>query len=151
MNSVEQIEVPADARSISTLARVDYDDAFRLATERAQERTGEEWARAVLEGAPAATRDALTAGWSALGMERGSARDEELVLGWDIRRTTPEFALLGARSALGFEGEVLFKRERRALVFATFIELRTADARTVWAGVAPRHRAVVRQLLERVS
>jgi hypothetical protein len=39
-------------------------------------------------------------------------------------------------------------REDDALVIATFIQMKNPAARTVWAGIAPRHRQVVRRVLE---
>jgi hypothetical protein len=146
---MRQIAAPTDVRALSTLPSVDYEDAFLVETR--VERSGEEWARATLEGAPRDTRRALRCGWSALGLRLGSTRDERLVLGWQVRRSTPDVALLGADSPLGLRGEVLFRSEPHALLFATFVQLRNPIARTIWAPVAPRHRHVVRSLLQRVT
>jgi hypothetical protein len=73
------------------------------------------------------------------------------VLGWEIRRSSPDFVLLGARSPLGLEGEVLCKRRQRTLLVATFVQLKNPVARAVWAGTAPGHRRVVRHLLEQLN
>jgi hypothetical protein len=40
---------PLAARALSTLCHVDYEDAFLVETGPAQDRTGEQWARAILE------------------------------------------------------------------------------------------------------
>ncbi|MDT5233193.1 MAG: hypothetical protein QOI39_3693, partial [Mycobacterium sp.] len=48
---VRQVAVPPAARALSTLARIDYADTFVLDT-GPDDRTPEEWARAILEGAP---------------------------------------------------------------------------------------------------
>ena len=143
--------MPHETRALSTLSRLDYTDTFIAEVEPAQDWTGEQWARAMLEGAPATTRSALRRAWFALGVRLGSTRDERLVLGWEVRRSTPEVALLGARSLLGLEGEVLFKLHQDTLLFGTFLQLKNPIARAVWARVAPGHRRVVRHLLERVS
>jgi hypothetical protein len=148
---VRQVALPPAARRLSTLSHVDYEDAFLLETGPAHDRTGEQWARAVLEDAPAITRSALSWGWSALGLQLGSTRSDRLVLGWKVRRSTPDFALLGAGSRLGLLGEVLFKRQRQTLLFATFVQQENPIARAVWSGVAPGHRQVVRYLLEQAS
>ena len=147
---VRQVAVPPAARARSTL-RPDYEDAFVLETGAAQERTGEEWARALLEDAPAGMQRSLRRGWCALGLLLGSTRDERRVLGWEVRRRAPEFALLGADSRLGMVGEVLVERRPRALIVATFIQMRNPLARVVWAGVSPGHRQAVRALLEGVA
>jgi hypothetical protein len=146
---VRQIAVPPAARTISTLSRVDYEDAFLVETGPAKGRTGEQWARAMLEGAPLKTRRALRRGWFGLGVKLGSTRDERLVLGWEVRRSSPDFALLGARSRLGFQGELLFLRRERELLFATFIHLDNLVGRAVWAGIERRHRTIVPRLLAR--
>ena len=46
---VRQVSLPAGSRALSTLARIDYADAFttRPGAGRARDRTGEQWARAV--------------------------------------------------------------------------------------------------------
>lgn len=142
------VEVPSDARARSKLARIDYQDAFVVETSFAQLLNGERWARAMLEDAPTMTRSALTSGWSALGLRLGSIRSERLVLGWEIASQGPEFALLAARSHLGFSAELLFERRPRALLFATFIEAASPVARAIWVPLGPWHRQVVRYLLE---
>jgi Protein of unknown function (DUF2867) len=148
---VRQIAIPPAARIRSTLHRFDYEDAFLLDTGAAQDRTGEEWARAMLEDAPAGMQRSLRRAWCALGLRLGSTRDERRVLGWEVRRRAPEFALLAANSWLGMLGEVLVERRQRAVLVATFMQLRNPLARLVWAGVSPGHRQAVRDLLEGVA
>jgi hypothetical protein len=146
-----QIAVPPSARALHTLSRVDYEDAFVVETDRAQDRTGEQWARAILEDAPPKMRRALRWGWFALGLRLGSARSARLVLGWEVRHSSPDFALLGTSSRLGMEGEVLVERRQQMLLVTTFVQLKNPIARAVWAQVAPRHRRVVRHLLQQAS
>jgi hypothetical protein len=134
-----QVELPASARARTTLGRLDYTDAFVLAGGAARERTGEDWARAVLEDAPPALRQSLRRGWCALGLRLGSTRDERRVLGWAVRRRTPEHVLLGADSPLGLRGDVLF---------ATLVQLGNPLARQVWARVIPTHQRVVATLID---
>jgi len=61
---VRHVAMPPAARRLSTLSQVDYEDAFLVETGPAQDRTGEQWARAILEDAPIITRSALLLGWS---------------------------------------------------------------------------------------
>jgi hypothetical protein len=149
--AVREVALPATARVLTTLARVDYTDAFLLETPQAQDRTGEEWARAILEDAPAATRRRLRRGWFVLGVRLGSTQDDRLVLGWEVRRSTQDFAVLAARSLIGMEAEVLCKREQEALVVATFMHLKNPAARAVWAAISPHHRKVLRHLIRQAS
>ena len=148
---VREVAVPPAALALTTLSRVDYADAFRLESGRALDWTGEEWARAMLEGAPAATRTRLRRGWFALGVRLGSADDDRRILGWAVRRSSAEFAVLAASSLIGMEAEVVCRRERRGLLVATFMQLNNPVARTVWAAVSPRHREGLRGLIEGIS
>src|ERR1700694_774150 len=93
---VRQIALPPAARALSTLSHVDYEDAFLVETAPAQSRTAEQWARATIEEAPTIVRRKLRWGWFALGLKLGGAESDRFVLGWEIRRNTPDVALLGA-------------------------------------------------------
>jgi hypothetical protein len=145
---VREVAVPAAARRLSTLPRIDYADAFLVEGGPAEIRTGEQWARAILEDAPIIVRSALRWGWLGLGVELGSTRSNRFVLGWEVRRSTPEFALLGATSRVGLSAELLFERRRQSLLFATFVQQENPIARAVWTGIGPGHRQVVRYVLE---
>ncbi|MEP7024370.1 MAG: hypothetical protein ABJB47_11330 [Actinomycetota bacterium] len=149
--TVRQIALPPGARALSTLPRIGYTDAFLAETGPVPGRTGEQWARAVLEDAPPRTRTALTRGWFALGLRLGSPRSGQLVLGWQIRHATPDAVLLGATGRFGLSGELLFERQQDALLFATFVQLEHRVARIVWARTEARHRQVVQSLLEHAS
>jgi hypothetical protein len=147
-NPVRQVEVPPEARALSTLAHIDYADTFLVDVGATEERSGEQWARAVLEDASVTTRGQLLSGWSAIGLKLSPGRSDDFVLGWELRRSTPEFALLGADSRIGMRGELLFQRRQEALLFATFVQQDNPVARMVWAGVEPVHVPVVRRVLE---
>jgi hypothetical protein len=146
-----QVAVPAGVRALSTLLHIDYEDAFLVDVATAQERTPEQWAREVLENAPTSVRRTLQSGWTAIGLKLGGAAADRSVLGWGIRRSTPEYVLLGAESRIGMAGELLFKRQRRTLLIATFVQQDNDVARAVWAGVEPVHVPFVRNLLEQTS
>jgi hypothetical protein len=149
--SVRQIALPPAARALSTFSRIDYDDAFLVEIGQAQDLTSEQWARAILEGAPVSTRNKLSRGWAALGLRLGSTRSDRFVLGWEIRRRTPDVTLLGARGRLGISGELLFERQPHTLLFATFVRQENRIARGLWDRIAPTHRKVVQDLLEQAS
>ncbi len=148
---VREVALPPAARALSTFGRIDYHDAFLVQAGRAYDRTAGQWARVMLEEAPQTTQQALRRGWSTLGLQLGPARSDDCVLGWEIRHTTPDVALLGLGGRRGLSGELLFERQPGALLFATFVHLDNRVARTLWAGIAPRHRRVVRNLLEQAS
>ena len=148
---VRQVAVPEGARALSTLTRIDYEDTFLLETRSAPDRTGEQWARVMLEDAPAVVRSALLSGWSALGLRLGWPRSDRYVLGWEVRRSAPDFALLGAGGRLGLQAELLFKPRERTLLFATFVQQKSRLARAIWAGIEPVHGPIVRYMLEQAG
>jgi hypothetical protein len=150
-HGVHQIEVPIAARALCTLARIDYADAFVLETRHGDDRTPEEWARAILEGAPTALRTKLLLGWSAIGLKVAHGGSARSVLGWLVRASGPEFVLLGADSRIGMPGELLFLPGRDKLVFATFVQQDNFIARVVWAATEPTHVPVVRDVLEQAG
>jgi hypothetical protein len=146
-----QIDLPPGARALSTLSRIDYGDAFFVSTGPGRDRTGEEWARAVLEGTPQKVRVRLLRGWCLLGLRLGSPRSRRRILGWQVRRCSPDFVLLAAGSRIGMPAELLFKREGHGLLFATFVQQRNSLARIVWARVVPAHQRTVSYLLEQAA
>jgi hypothetical protein len=145
--SVRQVPVPSEARARSTLSHIDYADAFVVDNEEGGERTAEEWLRAILEQAPLAVRGQLLSGWASLGLKLGRGG----VLGWPVRRSTPDVVLLGAGSRIGMPAELLLERRRGALLFCTFVQHDNAVARAAWAGVEPVHVPIVRRLLGQVA
>jgi hypothetical protein len=148
---VRQVDVPPAVHSLATLPSIGYEDAFLADVGPVCDRTAEEWARAILEGSPKSLRANLLAGWSMIGLKVGGGRSRDSILGWRVRRCEPDYVLLGADSRIGMPGELLFKREREVLLFATFVAHHTLLARTTWIGVEPTHVRVVRRLLEQAS
>jgi hypothetical protein len=152
MSRVRQIATSPDVRAHSTLARIDYEDTFLVSVRRAQDRTAEEWARAILGDAPIGVRGALVTGWLSLGLRLGPVRSDRFVVGWAVRQSTPDRVLLGAGSRIGMPAELLLeRRDPGTLLFATFIAHENAGARALWAPVAAGHQVVVRQILERYT
>jgi hypothetical protein len=148
---VRQVAVPSAARALCTLTHIGYEDAFLVEIAPVEDRTAEQWAEAILEDAPGITRSALRLGWSALGLRLGPTRSDGFVLGWEVRRSSPDYALLRAGARLGLAAELLFKRQQQLLLFATFVQQENRIARAMWAGVEPAHRPIVRYLLEQAS
>jgi hypothetical protein len=110
---VTQLPVPVEARAYSTLGRIDYEDAFRIDVGAGLNRTGEEWARAMVMDAPLLVRVKLVCGWAGLGLRLGPPWSRRRVLGWEIRRSSPESVLLGAGSWAGLPSGPEVTRERR--------------------------------------
>lgn len=142
--NVQQIALPADARALSTLPRIDYEDAFDVTADVV--RTPRGWVGAVLQDAPARVRRRLLLGWTALGL-RLEPWSSDRVLGWKVKREEPSFVLLAANSWLGIRGELLFRSEPDGLLFATLVQHTNPAARILWPKITNRHQDVVRSLL----
>lgn len=146
---VPQVPLPAAARARSTLAHVDYEDCFMMDVPDVHERTAEQWARAVLEDAPAALRRSLRSAWRTLGMRVGPERADGFVLGWAVQRSEPDVVLLGGTSRLGMQAELLLERQQHGLLFATLVQFDNPAARTLWQVAIERpHVRAVRYVLE---
>lgn len=143
-----RVAVPSAARALSELERIDYEDAFAL--DPAADRSGEEWARALLEDATSGPGRALWSTFALLGVLPrcdASVPSGRVVAGWELKRSAPDFALLSASARIGLSAELLFQRQRRTLVWTTFVQFVNPLARGVWSGLAPVHRQVVPYLL----
>jgi len=148
-STVTQISLPDDARALSTLPRIDYEDAFVITG--VAEYAPRVWARAVIDDAPQRVRARLYAGWLSLGLRLGPPWSSRRVLGWRVARSEPDWMVLTARSWLGLRGELLFRSQPDGLLFATLIQLTNPVARSVWARVTDTHQQVVRSLLRHAA
>jgi hypothetical protein len=142
---VSQVSLPADARELSTLSRVDYEDAFIVDAGRSW--AAEQWVRAVLDDAPFAVRARLVSGWLGLGLKLAEPWSARQVLGWKVQHSSPDVMLLAADSILGLQAELLFRAEPRGLLFATLVQQNNPAARALWVRVTSTHQKVVRSLL----
>jgi Protein of unknown function (DUF2867) len=146
-DEVRQVPVPSAARALSTLAQIDYEDAFLVDIDRPERRTAEHWAHVMFDEAPSALRMGMWSTWEMLGLRLGSPSSKRHVLGWEIERATPDFVLLGARSRIGMPAQLLVKRERGALLLDTFVHKSNAAARAMWASIEPTHLSFVPEFL----
>jgi hypothetical protein len=148
---VREVEVPASALALSTLPWVDYRDGFRLELPGGPRRSGEEWAREMLEGAAWKTRRSLRRAWPLLGLKMAPHGAEGAILGWRVRHSDADHALLGAESRIGMPAELLFRSEPDGLFFATLIQQRNPFVHALWAPIGPPHRRVVPALLRHAA
>ena len=131
---------PAPAADSSTLARVDYADAFVVdvgsAARRRRRDTGcaRSWKAHRLR-----VRAQLLSGWSAIGLKvRSGVGTIGARLGGPAKR--PDHVLLGADSRIGMPGELLLQKGAATrLLFATFVQHeQSARARGVGRRPSPR-------------
>ena len=144
---VRRVPFPPAARGRTTLTDVSYEDAFLLETRRPGDRTAEQWARLILEGAPPGLQRLLRAAWFVLGLELGPSGSEGFVFGWELRRSTPDFALLRVGSRLGASAELLLEPQEQALLWCTFGQADGLMRRAFPTLIAPVHRRAVREVL----
>jgi hypothetical protein len=144
---VREADLPPDAAALSTLPRLDYHDCFVVDRIDRRDRTPEQWARVLVEGASPKMRRALRTAWLALGVKLGPADAPDLVLGWPIRRSTADHVLLGTESHAGFSAELLLRLEQPTLLFATLVQLHNPLTRGLWALITPGHQRTVRHVL----
>jgi hypothetical protein len=111
--------------------------------------SAEEWARRILEGAPASFKVSAPATWFALGLKHGLPWSGDNFLGWPVRRSEPGFVLLGAQSRTGMPAELLIKREKNSVLIATLIQHRGPVMKRVWSFVEGPHQRIVPALLAR--
>jgi hypothetical protein len=143
--TVTQISLPQHARVLSTLSRIDYEDAFAVTA--GVQRTAREWVRVVLQDPPPSVRRQLWLRWTALGLRLGPPWSSDRVLGWKVKHGDSASVLLAADSWLGFRGQLLFRSEPHGLLFATLVQHSNPAVRALWAAITPRHQRVVRSLL----
>lgn len=143
---VRKIALPRAARNLSTLSQIDYADAYLVDVDPT-ERTAEQWARKILDGAPLSWRLSLWSAWVTLGLRLAPPTSPRHVLGWEVRHNEAGAVLLGARSLIGMPAELLVKRHDDALLFDTFVEHNNQIAHAAWAVTEPTHERVLPTLL----
>ncbi|QIS16658.1 hypothetical protein [Nocardia arthritidis] len=144
---VDIVNTDAEMLAVSTLTNIQHTDAHLLRIDHAPDRDAEQWARAVMEDVPAEVRAALERAWQVIAL-RLTPGGTDAIAGWSIAHNRPDYVLLQAESALGFEGQLLFQCRQSGLVLATFVQFHDPASRTVWERVLPAHLGFVRSLLE---
>ncbi len=147
MTQVNRLPVPARARELAALDRVDYADCFTVAV--STRRTPEEWLRLAAEAMPTLF-SAVRVAHRVLGLRLAPADSPEHVIGWDVLRSSPDEAVLGNAGLLGQPRIVGFTPPGEVVV-ATLIKFNGMIGRAVWAAAAPVHRAAARHALSELA
>lgn len=143
------IEAPERLRSASTLDDPSYTYACEIARDRADERSAEEWARAVIEDAPSALRWFIVAGWiGGLWLRLAPRRAPDQILGWKIITNTPAVVASGVESYL-LTARLVVEVGEASVTHATFVRFEHRLGRIAWAIAQPIHRRVIPYLLAR--
>lgn len=141
-----EIPVRDDVRALSRFRFADYADNFEAETHDTA-RTAEQWARAMLEGAPVGMRTFLVRTWPLFGVRLGPLHAAGYVLGWRIIKNTAEFVVLQVRSAAGVTVRLVVQAGDGKVLAGTFVRCEGLPGRVIWFAIAPIHRLVVSRLL----
>ncbi len=141
----------AVAEEPDPLGGSDYAAAFAVARRPEDVRSAEQWARAALEGAPAALRTFVAAGWRyGLGFRLGPRASAAHVLGWKIASDAPDVIVLELHSALVTARKVVRVHPAR-VVMTTFVRYEHPAGRVLWPAVTPVHHRTEPYLLGRAA
>jgi hypothetical protein len=128
-----------------------YAVGFAIEVPSGDERSTEQWARAILEDAPVVLRVFIVAGWRfVLGLRLGPRHSPDHVLGWKVTARLPGETVLESRSAF-MTARLVFHRDGTHLVWATFVHYSRPIAGLIWPPVSLLHRRIVPYALRRAA
>lgn len=129
----------------------DWASGFSVTISDGDPRDAEALARAAWEGAQAVLRWFFVVGWRhGLRLRLGSLSSPDHVLGWKIVRREPDGVTLEAASRL-LRAHNSFERQGERLVWATYVNYRSALGRVVWLLTTPLHRRLAPIALARAA
>lgn len=149
--SVRVRAAPPASRSAAGPSGHDFACAYAVAVAPGDDRSSEQWARDIWEGAPAPLRWFMIAGWRfVLRLRLGPLDSPDHVLGWRIvaRGTDETVCRLGS----GFlDARNVFQRADGTFVWSTFVSYERRRARVIWPPVSLIHRLLARLALRRAA
>ena len=150
---VQRVEVPESIADSFARSTANYAVAFALATDTAKSGTPVQWARAVLEDAPAALRWCMVFAWRRiLGLKLGPLSSDECVLGWPISAgdLVPGSTALVAQSR-HLRASHTISVDGSTVTWVTLVHCSNMAARLLWALTRPIHHLTLRFLLGRAD
>jgi hypothetical protein len=145
--SVRQVDT-AEAREIqarSGLSPIHYREAFAVPVDG--DRSAEQWARLLLEGASPQKRAAMQSAWRLLGLDLIPSDAADQILGWRIR-SDGDAVVLATRSSTGLTARIVLTAPAGQVVYTMVVRYDRWFSRFLWFAIASRHRAFVRGLLQ---
>jgi len=129
----------------------DYTDFFEAEPLPTQNRSPEQWARAVFEGAPWPARWFLVVGWRyGLGLRFGPRSSPKHILGWAIVDRSADTITVQARSWL-LTSQLVFYATDTHVSQSTFVRYDRRIAAAIWPPVSLLHRQIVPRLVRRAA
>jgi hypothetical protein len=125
----------------------DYEDSFVATLTAGDDRSPEQCARAVFEGAQWAVRWLLVAGFRfGLGLRLAPRSSPDHILGWEILEETADSITLQAQSWF-LTSRLVFQLDELHLTQSTRVRYDRAIAAILWLPVSIIHRQIVPRLL----
>ncbi len=119
----------------------DYASSFAIEFPGAAHESPEQWARAILEGAPPLLRWFVLLGWKVVLRLRLAPRGPDTVAGWTISTSTSDSITLEVQSgSLAARKVLLVDRDR--LTLTTYVWYQRRAGRVIWSTLAPVHHRV---------
>ncbi len=129
----------------------DYDDSFAAPRTAADDRTPEQWARAVFEDAPPTVRWFLVKGFRyGLGLRLDPWPSPEHVLGWAIIDRSPDSVTIESRSWF-LTSRLVFRAETTRVTQSTYVRYDRRLAAIIWPPVSILHRQIVPRILRHAA
>jgi hypothetical protein len=142
---------PPTTGSTTALQEHDFACAYEVVVAPGDNRSSEQWARAVWEGAPAPLRWFMLAGWRlVLGLRLGPRHSPDHILGWRIVDRGPDGTACQLRSGFLHAHNVFCKADG-TFVWSTFVTYERPIGRVIWPPASLLHRLLVRIALRRAA
>lgn len=136
--AVQVHAVPEGVRLLCPF-EADYVDMFAVDAAQARRTPPEQWARAIMEGAPAAGRFLAWRLLCSLRLRQGQSPDH--VAGWSIADRGATWIRMEASSWF-ITASIVFALEDETILFATFVRYDRLVGALVWTPVSVVHRRV---------
>jgi hypothetical protein len=144
---------PASPTTGSPVALQEYDFAcaYQVAVAPDDNRSSEQWARALWEGAPGVLRWFMLVAWRlVLGLRLGPLHSPDHILGWRIIDRDPDETVCQLRSGF-LNAHNTFRKVDGTLVWSTFVDYERPLAWVIWPPASLFHRAIIQILLRRAA
>lgn len=139
-NAAQVHDVPDAVRALAEPH--DYVDLFVAAARGASETTPEQWARATMEGAPAAGRFLAWQVICGLHLQPGPDR----IAGWRITGRGVDWIRVAADGRF-MSAQIVFRVEATRVAFATFVHYDRQIAAPIWGAASVIHRTAAPNFL----
>jgi hypothetical protein len=148
---VVEVSIPDAVKQLDLLDRIDYQDAFAVAT--AQPRTPEALMRDVFEGAPAWFLHAWSSilGKAILGLRHGLDQrpSPDRVVGWNVVQVAGDVFVIGLDTPRGLDARLFALTSPTQEIVGTYIGLNSDYVRRLWPAIRAGHRFFLPYLLRR--